>query len=518
MTQGNKNGIKDIYLNVIRASSTLDPEFQRRVYHVAQLTKDEEIAAALAKRADTLPEIDEDLSTWSSAKVQSAWFTRPGRDIAAVVARLAREKRITVLEVLSALPDLPLEVYDICARRDATRVAMPLLSNTSASPEQRCAAARTLAQGFPKLSYARKGAMSGILSACDQDVIDAFVCASPNLPTASRALSVATSVSPEAVERVYELALDNLKNVCKLHKQACAETEASQGRRSWSNTGYELSSKMRELEEVFRQAPLMASRTNTDRTALFAQIEKVLAALAPKTLGRQDEEETRRVEMLKELLNLHGASEVATGPAMAIRQAVSTAELESVIDELVTSSKMDRSCAVAALTHPKANVSIAQKALRAFGWGEVGKFLEARHRDINLAAKGVIFASLFRPSDGLFERFSAPDNPTDVWMEVVSHHSKGSHGIPSDLFHSKFAKMDIVPKLPLRVFAQPDIPGWLITSFAEYLAAELTTQAAWDGFEVLAPKHLGPVSQVVRAAKVTGRASTEVLEEQSQDS
>jgi hypothetical protein len=512
MTRGHNNGINGIYLNVIKGSEKLDHEFQRRVHHVARATRDEELAAALAKRGDTLPEIDDDLGEWGSARVQSAWFARPGRDMAAVIAKLNREKRITVLEVISALPDLPIEIYGICARRNAVRVALPLISNNSANREHRVAAAQTLARGYSSMSYARQNALVGTLSSCEQEVVDAFVSAAGDLPTIAKAVSTVSEISAGSLQHVYDVVTAKLRTVPKLCKQAENDSSQSSGAyRSWNQALYDISNVLREVDAVLRRAPLMVSNADVNRDPLFAELRNLHALFEASTIDkRQRDEYLNFIDKFGTLLDASSTTDQSSGPAAEIRAASSEERLQELFDGLIASNQLDRPCAVAALTNPHANAKVVHQALRAFGWGEVVKFLEARHRDINLPAKAAILVrGVYRVSDEFIERFAAPSAPAELWTEVVAMHTKDPTNttapIPSELFHSKFAKVDIIPKIPLRVFAQPDLPGWLVTGFVEYLAKELTTQAAWDGFEVLAPKHLGPVSQVVRAAKVTGR-------------
>jgi len=512
MTRGHNKGINGIYLNVIKGSEKLDHEFQRRVHHVARATRDEELAAALAKRGDTLPEIDDNLGEWGSARVQSAWFARPGRDMVATIAKLNREKRITVLEVISALPDLPIEIYGICARRNAVRVALPLISNNSANREQRVAAAQTLARGYSSMSYARQNALVGTLSSCEQEIVDAFVSAATDLPTIAKAVSTVSEISAGSLQHVYDVVTAKLRTMPKLCQQAEKDSSGSSGAyRGWNQALYDIGNFLREVDAVLRRAPLMVSNADVDRDPLFAELRNLKALFEASTIDkRQRDEYLNFIDKFGTLLDASSTADQSSGPAAEIRAASSEGRLQELIDGLITSNKLDRPCAVAALTNPHANAVVAQRALRAFGWGEVVKFLEARHRDINLTTKAVVLVhGVYRVSDEFIERFAAPSTPAELWTEVVGTYMKDPNNtniqIPSEVFHSKFAKVDVIPKLPLRVFAQPDLPGWLVTGFVEYLAKELSTQAAWDGFEVLAPKHLGPVSQVVRAAKVTGR-------------
>lgn len=514
MTQGHNNGINSIYLNVIKGSEKINDEFQRRVHHVARATHDEELGAALAKRGDTLPEIDDDLSKWSSARVQSAWFARPGRDMVAVIAKLNREKRITVLEVISALPDLPNEIYDICARRNAVRVAIPLVSNNSVSQTNRVAAAQTLARGYSSMSYARQNALVGTLSSCEQEVVDAFVSSATNLNTIARALSAVSEISPESLHNVYDVVAAKLRTVPKMYKQAEASDvakKASPSYRTWNQSFYDVSTALREVESVLRAAPLMVKLADVASNQLSPILHDLHAMIEASPMSKnQTDEHLKLINRFITQLDEPTPTDQTTGPAAEIRAASTEERLKELVDGLITGNNLDRPCAVAALTNPHITSAVALQSLRAFGHGELVKFLEARHRDINLPAKAAILVrGVYRTPDAYIERFAAPASPPELWAEVVGLHAKDSSSttatIPSELFHSKFAKVDIIPKIPLRVFAQSDLPGWLVTGFVEYLSKELTTQAAWDGFEVLAPKHLGPVSQVVRAAKVTGR-------------
>jgi len=508
MTRGNQD-IKGIYLNVIKVSTSLDPEFQRRVLQVAKTSKNEDLAAALARREDTLPEIDDDLGSWGSAKVQSAWFARPGRDLAAVAKRLGREKRVTVLEVIAALPDLDPSIYEICARRNAARVALHLVANASAPAESRLMAVRTLAKEYIGLSYARQGALMASLSACDPEVADAFIAATVDLTVATRAMSSVSTLSTEATEHVFMLCTKRLREAKKLHARAAAEqathgtSTSRSGYTRWNSATYELNTAVRELVENVKPLSVLAADIG-DRAEFFEALEALMESCRENHLGQADVDVLTLLESVKSCVLSTNGGEVVGSPASMIKAAGSSESVMNILTELQSNRRLDRSAAMAALLSPHADEEIARTATRAFGWGESLKILETKHRDLSTIVKVVLLAASYGVNDRHIEAFSSNSTPVEFWTAMVTYYARLGN-IPSELLQSKFARVDVIPKLPLRIFSQPDLPGWLVTGFAEYLASELTTQAAWDGFEVLAPTHLGAVAQVIRAAKLSTR-------------
>lgn len=502
MSRGNQQNIKGMYLNVIRVSESLDSEFQRRVHHVAKTTKDEDLASALARRPDTLDEIDDDLGSWGSAKVQSAWFSRPGRDIAAAAKRLSKEKRVTVLEVIAALPGLDPSIYEICARRDAPRVALHLVGNESAPLECRILAVKSIAKGYSGLSYARQGALMASLASCDPQVADAFVCGADSLTTVSRAMSAVSSLSMEATDSVLSLCVKRMRDAKKQHAQAVVEDSNNKtGYRSWNSAAYELNTAVREVMEATK-ALAMVGNENADREAALETVQALIDICAEGKLGQSDKDLTSILNKIKDSVAWNSVAEQPTSPASYIKAASGPEAVLQILTEANSGNRLDRSTAMAALLSPHANEDIARAASRAFGWGEAIKILETKHRELSTPVKVVLLAASYAPNDKHIRQFSSNTTPVEFWTEMVTYYAK--HGsIPPELLQSQFAQVEVVPKLPLRIFSQTDMPGWLITAFSEYLSKELTTQAAWDGFEVLAPKHLGDVAQVVRAAKLS---------------
>lgn len=507
MKHGPAQGIREMYLNVIRSSDTLDQQFQRRAHHVAKLAKDEDLASALARRPDTLSEIDDDLATWGSAKVQSAWFTRPGRDLAKAAQRLSREKRVTVLEVIAGLPDLDERFYAICAKRDASRVALPLMSNESAPVEYRTAAAATIAREFEGLSYAKKGALVAILASCDPRVADMFVCATSDLSVANRAMGNVSYLSIAATEHVYDMCHKRLVGLKSTYIDNLARSK-NQTRGSWyGSSHYEITQVLRELIEAFRHVTLLSEHVSADKSALTAALDDLDEIFAKGEWGSNDVDFAKAISDIRPLLDASAGPVRTNSPANACKAAATAEEILEIIKPLTNSRSLDRGTAFAALLHPKATLEVAECAVKAFGWGETTRLLEAKHRDLNFAVRTYLVIASCNLSDKQIERFANENSPKDLWMEIVAYYAKNNRNIPNDLLQSRFAQAEIIPKLPLRAFSQGDLPGWMVTAFSQFLATELTTQAAWDGFEVLAPTHLGTVAQVVRAAKLTTRST-----------
>jgi hypothetical protein len=507
MTRGSTSkGVKGMYLNMIRSSETLDPAFQRRVHQLAKRTKDEDLAASLARRADTIDEIDTDLGSWGSAKVQSAWFARPGRDYAAVAAKLAREKRVTILEVVASLGQLPEAIYATCAKRDSLRVAFALVTNDAASVTTRRAAAATIGRQYEAMSYAKQHALVGTLASCDQEIVDAFIQACPTIETVAPALTGASALAPESVDHIYNLATEILTGLPKLHATKLAESQNRTSRHSYYGGSYDVSRPMHSVLEACKHVVVLTEYDSPRRDKLVECLA-VLIELFGKKQWQYDDDLHRTAS---ELLETVTATKTGRRPSKVdmVRSITSVERLEEVANELSNQRKLDRATAVVILCHEHVSHKAAELAVRAFGWGETTKVLAAKGKDMKLHAKAVALISTHDVNDARIAKFAAPATPSEFWMEIVAVYANSRGIIPQDVLASTHARVDIIPRLPLRIFSQEDLPGWMVTGFTELLAQELATTGAWDAFEVLAPNHLGTVTQVLRAAKLTTKHLT----------
>ena len=152
MTRGNKQ-INLVYENLVESEAPLTAAVQHRIYTHAKATKNVNLAAGLAKRIDTIEEIDDQLSKWGAAKIQASWYMRPGRDKDTVRDKILKEDRVTILEVVAALGGLDSSVYEACSEHCVPRVALALLTNAEAGEKPRARAATALALQYDKVSY-----------------------------------------------------------------------------------------------------------------------------------------------------------------------------------------------------------------------------------------------------------------------------------------------------------------------------------------------------------------------------
>lgn len=494
-------GIQSMYLNLIRSSERLDPVFQRRIHQVMKRTKNEDLAAAMARRADTLDEIDADLSNWGSAKVQAAWFARPGRDMTAAVQRLRKEKRVTILEVVASVESLNSAIYEICADRDAARVALPLMINDSVPTPQRQAAARTLAKQFENISYRRQHDLIAASVACGPEITDAFVCASLDLQTTNRVLAVINSLGTKAAEHVHKLCHDILQQIPKIHAEKIVESKKVAAGRYYSGQ-YDVSNPLRVVFESTKFVAILTDHRSKERDLLASQAQALVELFEKKQW--QYDDDLRKV-MLNILSNITG-SHVRGNPGLdAIKNASTTERLLQIVNDLEKKHELDRASALAAISSPHATVEVALTVSGAFGWGEIDRILEAKNRELSAPVKATLLMGTYDFSDRKIEKYALNTTPHELWMEVVYAAMRTRTELPEQLMSSSYARPDVIPNLPLKVFSQSNTPGWLMTGFSEYLTSQLTTEEAWDAFEVLAPNHLGSVTQIVKACRLSTR-------------
>jgi hypothetical protein len=497
-----------MYLNVIKSSDSLSPEFQRRVFRVARNAKDEDLAAALAVRPDTLPELDAELGAWGSARVQSAWFARPGRDMSATIQSLRKEKRVTILEVIAGIPELTPEVYEVCVQRNATRVAYKLVSNDSVPIEMRCRAAGTLAQSYETISYQKQHQLLTYLTACDTEVPNSFIKASTEVSIANKVMNGISALEDDTAAHVAMMCTTVLTKLPRLYALKLAESKAQSASR-WYYGWSDFSDVLQSVTEATKYLSILLATEppHKDEIIDLAEVlEKVLAA-------KEGPNDTTYMEYVKSILaNCNSTGE--TGPS--ISDMARTAGSKEQLLEIATSDRdtFNKAAAVAVLCNPHADTEVAITVAKEFGWGESAKVLEAKNREIKPEVKAVLMVDGHLCTDDHIRKFAASTTPQELWRLMIAYASTrkaygGFYGIPADLLSSAYASVDVVPLLPLRLYSHPDLPGWLVSAFAAYLSVELKSTDAWDSFEVLAPRHLGNVAQVIRASKITSKKAPE---------
>ena len=105
----------------------------------------------LLQRDDLTDEVDALISTVNHVKVRANWCIRPGRTEEELLAKLSRERRITVLCSLAAQPAIPDAVYrKVLTRSTHQNVLLALIKNDAAPDDVRAEAVTELiADGLP---------------------------------------------------------------------------------------------------------------------------------------------------------------------------------------------------------------------------------------------------------------------------------------------------------------------------------------------------------------------------------
>jgi hypothetical protein len=485
--------LQKLYLRLATEAPNISGSSQQRIHRYALSHTDEELAAALARRSDTVDEIDAELGNWPSAKVQAAWFARPGRTPEQAVAKVQRERRVTVLEVVAALEGLPERIYAHCAARDSARVSMPLLTNTCVPESVRQDAARVIAGDFKRMSASRRHSMVSILATCTPPVISAFVRHTSSLDDLGSVLRTTSEIDRSAAGHVVSLCAKVVTSIPARRDQKAAATRYYA---SW----YELNNDLRAVNDVIVALSAVHPLEQLDLSRLVDVTSAALTHVTDATPRlSEDQELARMLTTVAQTCTLTGSS--VSSPTARARSASSAAELVEML-----AKHGDRMVAAAALCNPHANAEVARLCVRAMSWHDPVRLLEARSKEMGVDVKAVIMSRSHVFEDVAFRSFAAPGDPRELWLATVKEHTSqdGSRSL-GRLLTSSLAGPDVIPMLPLKAFTDDTIPGWAHAALLEYLEANLTSQASWDGFEVLAPKHLGDVATIVRASVRTAR-------------
>jgi hypothetical protein len=131
-------------------STAVPATVQRRILHWGNSHSDPALLAHLAAIDELDPEVENSLAQTEHAEVLLAWANRPGRSTEALIERLMKEKRATLLVGLAQRSELSQEVYTKLADSRSITVRWALLANTSVDLQTRESIARTLAPEFTK--------------------------------------------------------------------------------------------------------------------------------------------------------------------------------------------------------------------------------------------------------------------------------------------------------------------------------------------------------------------------------
>lgn len=132
------------YSQLLYSEKPIDPVTQKSVFRYFLRAKKYKELGRLAERGDTIAELDEKLGSRNEIGVITGWLRRPGRTREEIVARLAKEKRVSALLPLASMEDLPEEVYERVALQDSAKISVALLANKSVPRSLRVARAAAL--------------------------------------------------------------------------------------------------------------------------------------------------------------------------------------------------------------------------------------------------------------------------------------------------------------------------------------------------------------------------------------
>lgn len=507
MTRGG-NQLTMLYTNLVSGGSALTPEMQERIFSHAKLTKNIAIAAALAKRVDTTETIDEKLAKWNAAKIQAAWYLRPGRPVSQITEHLERENRITVLESLAGLENLDVVVYDTCAKKNVARVAIPLFANPSAGLEHRAATARTLACSYDSLSYEQRSKVREILSVSDDDTVATYVVATNSVDLIKAAVENRSSVNEATAIRV-----------CEIVGVTLAEAE-----REWINTPVSKPTQKYNWTQatyvklVDISVELLQILQRLDRTGVVGWEQSIASLMGLYTSidkrKKRSDDEDNVLNIIGGVLESLGTHNVTReGSALRVGNLTDPKKLLEMIKVLDREDKLDTQTIIAAITNPYIDLGGALYIGGHLRWNSlnVAAFVRSHKDTLSATVLGAILVATWMHDDDEIGKLIGVHSGQDIWQASISAMMHDNQLVPQHMFESKYASIDVIPQLPFSVFSQNDLPDWLVSGMGEYLAANLELLEHWDSFEVLAKGHVGTVEQLVRGSKLATRRTAKAI-------
>jgi hypothetical protein len=496
------SGVGALYTNAIQNADTLEPLFQQRVFNYAKRNKDEPILIGLLGRRDLSPSIDAEIGAMSTAKVLSAWFARPGRTREEVLARLAKEKRVTVLESAARQPNMFDEVYLHCAQfAGSLRVAIALVENQSATLESRCIAARCIGQQVHELSYRNQHTLAQVVSSTPE-VASAFALGIPlDARSDAQAPKLALDcdgLDPEAIAHLGLLAGRYIALATKLRTQLSDENQRNTYIHYISNPQHQL----RQASEILR--PLLIQGVDTATAeSLLATLDGLRSALS--TDSTLDLSMTTSADELTDAIKSRPRVRAAAS-VLARLQAASSPE--QLLDALRSSANAaggySQSAAYATLVHTHVSAEAIELVSRHLGWGTVERALDARPPDTPVNIVVELLVRRRWVDDALLRRCGRFAPPRELWLALVRRWVAAGSPPPPELLGSTYASAEAVPELPVALFRSSTVPGWLSAEMARYLTDALD-DTSFDAFEILAPKHNGTLASLVDACKRMSR-------------
>lgn len=502
MTRGS-NQITALYENIVAGAQPLSEEMQRRILAHSKLTKNAALAAALAKRSDTVDEVDTQLAAWDAAKVQAAWYARPNRPVAQVIEQLERENRITVLEVLAGIEGLGSEVYKRCAKKNSARVAFPLLTNQSAGEVERKEAAAILAREIETLSYERRTKLREALVGVDMEIAHAYIKTTKDLADVRDVLQERSSLDEKTAVYACELAAETLKTAVKGWKTE-SKNPQTKSQYSWNSASY-----VGEVDLVIDILGIVHQHeyAKLEQVAkLHSGLKDLLDSISGGKKRTNDEEQV--CNSITGALESFGVTiETVSASANQVKNAKTDQEILEILQKLETKDKLDNLTLISALLNPNISTKGALFVGGHIRWYgiDVTSFLRVKKGQLSSNTIGALMTSNWIIGDDDIDKFTDPHTPQDLWRGLVAAHLAEGDYVPLHVLESRHCDASVIPQLPFAIFSQTGLPEWLVSGMVAYLAENLQNPTHWDGFEVLAAKHVGTVEQLVRGARLATR-------------
>ncbi len=505
MTRGTPQ-INEVYANLANSEGVLPESVQWRIYRYAKQFKDTDLAAGLAKRADIVKELDDQLSNWGAAKIQASWYMRPGRDKDSVRAKISKEDRVTVLEVIAEINGLDPVVYEACAKHCVVRVALPLMSNPTAGKTSRQVAARLLAKEYSTLSYEKRNSLTSIVANCGTEIAEAFLCEMQNLRTVVNFLNVLETINSGIEKHVLKLTAEMFEKARTGRETLRKSGKGKASVNTWDEDAYPMQvSLVTEALQVLTKFPAQAF---DERQSLLEQHVEFAKALEKGRLGKFDNDV--HSDVVSSIEHLGGSCDYTNSSIERIRNAKNSKEIAALLDAYEAKDEVNGSLLMVAISNPNLDLATALRIAGEARWHgvDVENLMVAKKDTYPIHVIGALMTAIWSNYDELIDRLVGVHGPKELWRAYVSAsiaESAKTGGIDPRIFDSKHVDREVLPKLPFTVFSQRHLPNWLVTALGEYLEANLPDEAAWDGFEALAKSHLGTVEQLVKASRLTTR-------------
>lgn len=512
MPRGNSQ-ITALYTNLVSSTAVLSDKTQARIFAYARLTKDTVLAAALAKRSDTVDSIDKSLAKWDAAKVQAAWYARPGRPVEQITAQLEREDRITVLEVLAGIDGLTPEVYAMCARKNVARIALPLIANPAASADDKIQAARTLATLRDSLTYDRRAKLDELFQHMDDASIEAYVSATTDPRHVVAVLADRISINESTALHLCSLAAKLIKDTRKEWKKPTPKQH------SWEQAHFVLlGDRTLDILQVLHRYGYLSVAQDADMlpstASLVEEIQSLHADLGK--VKKQSEDEKSLCESIAAVLVTFGfVVGTPSGDTLRLQHSTDPAEILEIAKRLDRLDKLDYQCLLAAILNPNIDMAVAFFIGEKLRWGgvEIEPLILSRKSSLGLHVLGSLMAVSWMQDDFYIEKFAGRYTTQEIWRANVIASLFESKVVPQYLLESNHAPghggsavdPSFIGQLPFEMFAQTNLPSWIIDGMAAYLGTHLDTEEQWDGFEILAKSHAGNVEQLVRVVKLASK-------------